>query len=156
ATEALASCAPASKLLRTISTAGQGLSLYQANSPPPASTSRARTTITALVTVRIGWPPARLRPAIGPRAAARKDQTVTGRENAPETDAGKGAGSDRKEGGGPSRNRTGVNGFAVRCVTTPPSGPKNPLTGRRARSPAPGRAQPSRAPAALATGCARR
>ncbi len=24
--------------------------------------------------------------------------------------------------GGPSRNRTGVNGFAVRCVTTPPSG----------------------------------
>ena len=25
--------------------------------------------------------------------------------------------------GGPSRNRTGVHGFAVRCVTTPPSGP---------------------------------
>src|SRR3546814_4071879 len=24
--------------------------------------------------------------------------------------------------GGPSRNRTGVYGFAVRCVTTPPSG----------------------------------
>ena len=28
----------------------------------------------------------------------------------------------RKLGGGPSRNRTGVYGFAVRCVTTPPSG----------------------------------
>lgn len=26
------------------------------------------------------------------------------------------------ENGGPSRNRTGVHGFAVRCVTTPPSG----------------------------------
>src|SRR6476646_5505579 len=26
------------------------------------------------------------------------------------------------EGGGPSRNRTGVQGFAVLCVTTPPSG----------------------------------
>jgi hypothetical protein len=26
-------------------------------------------------------------------------------------------------GGGPSRNRTGVQGFAVLCVTTPPSGP---------------------------------
>lgn len=26
------------------------------------------------------------------------------------------------KGGGPSRNRTGVYGFAVRCVTTPPSG----------------------------------
>ncbi len=25
--------------------------------------------------------------------------------------------------GGPSRNRTGVQGFAVLCVTTPPSGP---------------------------------
>src|SRR6185369_12427397 len=25
-------------------------------------------------------------------------------------------------GGGPSRNRTGVQGFAVLCVTTPPSG----------------------------------
>ena len=25
-------------------------------------------------------------------------------------------------GGGPSRNRTGVHGFAIRCVTTPPSG----------------------------------
>ena len=29
--------------------------------------------------------------------------------------------TDRK-GGGPSRNRTGVQGFAVLCVTTPPSG----------------------------------
>ena len=30
--------------------------------------------------------------------------------------------------GGPSRNRTGVYGFAVRCVTTPPRGqPKAPL-----------------------------
>jgi hypothetical protein len=28
------------------------------------------------------------------------------------------------EGGGPSRNRTGVQGFAVLCVTTPPSGRK--------------------------------
>src|SRR5690349_17769706 len=26
--------------------------------------------------------------------------------------------------GGPSRNRTGVQGFAVLCVTTPPSGPE--------------------------------
>ena len=26
--------------------------------------------------------------------------------------------------GGPSRNRTGVQGFAVLCVTTPPSGRK--------------------------------
>jgi hypothetical protein len=28
------------------------------------------------------------------------------------------------KGGGPSRNRTGVQGFAVLCVTTPPSGPE--------------------------------
>src|SRR5690606_5671076 len=28
----------------------------------------------------------------------------------------------REESGGPSRNRTGVQGFAVLCVTTPPSG----------------------------------
>ena len=27
-----------------------------------------------------------------------------------------------EDAGGPSRNRTGVYGFAVRCVTTPPSG----------------------------------
>ena len=27
------------------------------------------------------------------------------------------------ENGGPARNRTGVHGFAVRCVTTPPPGP---------------------------------
>ena len=27
-----------------------------------------------------------------------------------------------REFGGPSRNRTGVHGFAVRCVTTPPRG----------------------------------
>lgn len=32
--------------------------------------------------------------------------------------------------GGPSRNRTGVNGFAVRCVTTPPSGPDAHQRGR--------------------------
>ena len=32
--------------------------------------------------------------------------------------------------GGPSRNRTGVNGFAVRCVTTPPSGPDRVVRAR--------------------------
>ena len=31
--------------------------------------------------------------------------------------------NDLGVGGGPSRNRTGVQGFAVLCVTTPPSGP---------------------------------
>src|SRR3546814_4065766 len=31
--------------------------------------------------------------------------------------------------GGPSRNRTGVYGFAVRCVTTPPSGLARPIAG---------------------------
>jgi hypothetical protein len=32
-------------------------------------------------------------------------------------------------GGGPSRNRTGVQGFAVLCVTTPPPGPEVSLDG---------------------------
>ena len=30
--------------------------------------------------------------------------------------------------GGLARNRTGVHGFAVRCVTTPPRGPRGPVT----------------------------
>src|SRR5215217_2937909 len=35
--------------------------------------------------------------------------------------------------GGPSRNRTGVQGFAVLCVTTPPSGLAGPAFGGSSR-----------------------
>src|SRR5207245_8051154 len=44
----------------------------------------------------------------------------------------------RNVGGGPSRNRTGVQGFAVLCVTTPPSG----RGGGRALAPASAAGQP--------------
>src|SRR5687767_6499494 len=43
---------------------------------------------------------------------------------------GRSGGRDRcREIGGPSRNRTGVQGFAVLCVTTPPSGLAEPAFG---------------------------
>ena len=66
--------------------------------------------------------------------------------------------------GGPSRNRTGVQGFAVLCVTTPPSGPDRDgphvMSGRRrgkvrGSTPMTWRAQPEalgRAPRASESG----
>ena len=41
---------------------------------------------------------------------------------------------DRKERGGLARNRTGVQGFAVLCVTTPPRGPSADRLRRRSRA----------------------
>ena len=51
----------------------------------------------------------------------------------PMSGTGQAWGEKAGRGGGPSRNRTGVHGFAIRCVTTPPSGLAGEAFGGSAR-----------------------